>query len=392
MKNNSARTISVILYISLFVAFLFLYKNNPDSQGVIAAFTASFILLQIIRYSILPIASIPMKSTAAAIILSIQFLLAFAIQIIDGSFVPQINFFILLAEAAFYYRLAISVPFTFLCYAAFALGVYINLDFPPFDVVSFVIPRMLEYWLIFGFSYMARRSQQQSQELEMAYQHLQIINTELEEKTLIEERVRLSREIHDTVGHTLTTTLVGLESSKQLHANGQIDKALDKLDIVQEQVKRSLRDIRKSSRTLHDNPLFINFKNRLEDLLKSTSQQSDITITKNISDIQKLRPDQELAIYRSLQEGLTNGIKHGKATQFHFSLKELDGRILFKLSDDGTTAAKEMEYGFGLTAMNERITAIGGRMEIWTEPENGCSLSISIPIANKGFQSMEVPS
>ncbi|MCH1624588.1 sensor histidine kinase [Ferdinandcohnia quinoae] len=383
MTNNSERIVMFVLYFSLLIAFGFLVTDNPDNQVKMIILTTFFTLIQVFRISILPRIKFKIKTPIEVLLITIQFVFAFFIQMIDGYFVPQIYFFILLSEVAYSYRLVISIPFTFMNYLAFVFGVYINHNYPPFADISFVIPRMLEYWLIFGFSYMAKRSNEQSKQLEIAFQQLEIANAELAEKTLIEERIRLSRELHDTIGHSLTTTIVGLEVSKQLHEKGLTQKAIERIPTIQDQIKKSLQDIRLSSRTLHDNPLRLSFKQQVENLLNNTAQQSDIIITHDISDIQNLSPNQEITLYRALQEGLTNGIKHGKATQFSFSLKESGDHIQFHLQDNGN-AGQGFEFGFGLTSMHERICAIGGTLELNLTQTKGCSLIILIPIIHKG--------
>ncbi|WP_164667940.1 sensor histidine kinase [Virgibacillus doumboii] len=378
MKNNSANIVSFILYISLFMTFIFLYSENPGNHSLIIVLSGTFTIIEVVRYNIQSRISTHM----IALLFSIQFSLAFIVQIVDGSFVPQIYFFILLAETAYYYRLAVSIPFTIAAYLAFSAGVYIHLDSPSFQEISFVIPRMLEYGLIFGFSYMAKRSNEQRILLENAYQQLQKATNELEEKTIIDERVKLSREIHDTIGFTLTSTIVGLETVKQLSANNFHDKAKSKLTIVQGQVRESLNSIRELTTTLHYYPNFIDFKKRLIDLIENAIIHSDIIVTYTIADIENLTPDQNLAIYRGLQEGLTNGIKHGGATEFSFFLKKIDSKVIFRLTDNGQLK-KDIRYGLGLTAMYERIISVNGKMNIRRTVHGGCELSFSIPIELK---------
>lgn len=365
-----------ILYLSLIVPFVILYRANPEQHVLIACLCSSFAGLQLLRYRVL---QLEMISLPSMILLFIQWVIVFFIQIIDGSFVPQIYFFILLSEAALRAPVAFSAPFTFICYLGFAFGSAVHLSFPPFEEIIFIIPRSLEYVLIFGFSYVTKKVTDQKEKLDQAYDRLKKANRELEEKTLIEERVRISREIHDTIGHTLTTALVGMEASKQLVLHHQTEQAIDKLDQVKQQVKKSLEDIRKSVRTLHEKKSFVHFKDSLTALINETMKYSEVDIKYTIPQLPPLSPQKELAIYRALQEGLTNGIRHGQAQQFKFSLFEENDHLHFLLIDNGNMP-KNWRYGFGLTSMMERVHSLEGALEITRNQYGGCQLYIRIPV------------
>jgi signal transduction histidine kinase len=88
----------------------------------------------------------------------------------------------------------------------------------------------------------------------------------------------------------------------------------------------------------------------------------------------------ELTIYRALQEGITNGIRHGASNQFQFSFTQQSGLIQFVLSDQGTPPLQLVE-GFGLKSMRERVEDVGGQLSISSGGSaRGITLAITIPI------------
>lgn len=375
LSKKMSQSITWIMYAALCITFVYLYAFNPEKRGTIILCCLLFTAFQIIRYHFITNYT---KILSLSILLC-QIAITFFLQTLDGSFVPQIYFFILIAEITYRANPVFSIPFSCLCYLAFVIGVYIYLDFPPFSEVFFVLPRMVEYLLFFGFSYISRKLTEKSDEVKRINKRLQSAAVELEHKTLIEERVRLSREIHDTIGHTLTTALVGMETSKQLIKHNRMTDAIQKLTDSQEHVRKGLDDVRKAVKTLHERQSFIMFEPALKKLIEETRKQSGAQIVERIGSLPPLTATQEVAIYRALQEGLTNGLRHGKSTAFTFTLKGDAKQLMFELQDNGTMPER-IQYGFGLTAMRERVSFLGGTMEIGRNDELGCRLRIILPL------------
>lgn len=97
---------------------------------------------------------------------------------------------------------------------------------------------------------------------------------------------------------------------------------------------------------------------------------------------------QEKALFRALQEGLTNGIKHGKSSAFIFLLNYDTNNLRFHLQDNGTGCDK-IVFGFGLSAMEYRIREVGGILDITSSLQEGCCINITIPI-KKGSVWMKI--
>ncbi|MCX7923775.1 MAG: sensor histidine kinase [Clostridia bacterium] len=200
----------------------------------------------------------------------------------------------------------------------------------------------------------------------------------LEEMTVLKERNRIAREIHDTVGHTLTTVLIEIEAGKRLMQK-KPDLAEEKLELAQEQVRKGLNDIRKSVRMLKEGSDLMTFIPSIHSLIEETEKHTGVSVKCIFADLPKMSAEQEKLLYRALQEGLTNGIRHGHGTEFEFTLEICDGRLYFILKDNGD-GFDHITLGFGLTVMKERVKELDGNFDIFSQKGQGCCLRIDIPV------------
>jgi signal transduction histidine kinase len=217
-----------------------------------------------------------------------------------------------------------------------------------------------------------------SKQLENTYQKLKETSEDLEELTIVAERNRIAREIHDTVGHTLTTVLLELEAGEKLIIISP-ETAVEKIRLAKSQVRKGLQDIRESVKTLQSGKELLEFVPSLKLLMEETTKHGDIYIKYDIKELPKLTALQEKALYRALQEGLTNGIRHGNTTAFAFVLNYENGNINFLLQDNGKGTAT-IAKGFGLAAMEERVKELGGVLMLQSGPEEGFQINIKIPV------------
>ncbi|MNN32914.1 Sensor protein VraS [compost metagenome] len=110
---------------------------------------------------------------------------------------------------------------------------------------------------------------------------------------------------------------------------------------------------------------------------------SDIIVKSHIDSDVNIYDSGKKVIYRALQEGLTNGIRHGKSTAFIFKLFERDNSINFSLEDNGIGAVA-LTKGFGLRSMEERVKELGGQLDIYSEEGEGFSIYIKLPLVEGG--------
>ncbi|MFC5404923.1 sensor histidine kinase [Cohnella soli] len=205
------------------------------------------------------------------------------------------------------------------------------------------------------------------------------------EMSVLEERNRIAHEMHDVVGHTLTAAIVQLEASKKLAAKeGAMPHG--KLDMVSGLVRKGLDDIRRTVRMLKSDAPQENFETTLRELIRETVETMEVAIEAYIDIPRDLGRLTEQVVYHALQEGLTNGIRHGRCSWFKYSLQSSDDgeKLEIRLWNDGAPYG-QANPGFGLSTMAERIRLLGGTFTVGSsEDENGspfgCELAITLPL------------
>ncbi|WP_163580240.1 sensor histidine kinase [Gracilibacillus saliphilus] len=321
-----------------------------------------------------------------------QLILLSVIMTIDQSFISQVYLLILIGEMVFHQSLYYSIPFALTSYVAFVTGKWIAFDFPPISTMSFIIPRITEFLVIMAFSYLVKVSISQKQQLENAYEKMKTTSLKLEEKIIIQERKRFAREMHDSIGHSFSTSLIGLNAVQKL-IEKEPKEAMKLLKHIHENLEIGLYRVRKSVRELQDSHFFVDFQNAVEALLEETIQQTDVKIDVKINVEEKwMNSLQEIVVYRALQEGLTNGLRHGEATMFVFRLFIVGNSLVFYLSDNGKGfKSSDSTLGFGLIAMKERVKELNGKLTLHSNKSylGGVDIIIELPRMDSNFNKVQ---
>lgn len=293
---------------------------------------------------------------------------------------------IIICESVLSYRVATSFSLTLMSFAAYLSIKYVKANFTIINFSSELITALILFSACYVMSFIAKYEISQRKklnetmiELKIKSNQLKKASKQLEELTIMKERNRIAREIHDTVGHTLTSVLIEMEAAQKLL---DIDKssAEEKLGLAKEQVRKGLTDVRMSVRTLKQGNEILDFVPSLESLINDYIKHTSVNIKYMISpDLPKLNEAQEKTLYRALQEGLTNGVKHGKSTAFVFILDYEDNIVKFSLQDNGC-GTDDVNYSFGLTSMNDRVSEIGGTMIVHSSKDDGFLIEITVPI------------
>ena len=184
------------------------------------------------------------------------------------------------------------------------------------------------------------------------------------------ERNRLAREIHDTLGHTLTGLSVGLEACKvMIDKDVNVTKA--QLGILEESAKRGLTDVRRSVDKLKPDALDrYSLKEALDMMIMDFQKLTDVTIL-------YLNADEEEIVYRVVQEGMTNSVRHGHATKIYVSIAQAENNLIIIIEDNGQ-GCKDVKVGFGIHHLTERINLLQGRIRYYGN--NGFELIVEIPM------------
>ena len=391
MDQKSDSILTYILYFSLAVAFLFLLIQNISDPWVIIVLLGLVVGSITIRNAVIyPSAKYSYLGKFAILV---DIMLVFVICVIDKGSSSGIIIYILIADCALAYSPIFTGLITLLGFLAFHASAYINSgksftlrDLPGIGLTS--LSFLGVYTIMYLVKYEIRQRKKlsetmyelkiKSKELENTYLKLKETSQELEEFTIMAERNRIAREIHDTVGHTLTTVLMELEAGERL-TEVDIPLSKEKIGLAKEQVRRGLQDIRESVRTLQAGRELMGFVPSLKLLIEETTKHGSVYFNYDIKEIPKLSASQEKAIYRALQEGITNGIRHGKSTAFVFILEYVNSNVHFMLQDNGK-GSDTIIKGFGLTAMEARVKESGGIFMVHSEPGEGFQINITLPV------------
>lgn len=205
-------------------------------------------------------------------------------------------------------------------------------------------------------------------------EELQNLNKQLEEYAILQEKMgetkernRLAREIHDTLGHTLTGLSVGIDAAIVIM---DIDKEATKkqLSILSQTARQGLTDVRRSVEKLRPDALErFTLKEALERLILDFETVSNVNIKFVYHiDTVSFQQDMDEVIYRIVQEGLTNAIRHGKAKNIFvsFAYEDNKSKLVIIIEDDGI-GCQHIEEGFGLHHMKERIEILQGRLQVY---------------------------
>ena len=214
-----------------------------------------------------------------------------------------------------------------------------------------------------------------------AHRRLRDYALQIENQAILQERNRIAREIHDSVGHYLTAQSIQLENTS-LFLTKEPDKAANHLAKARKLGKEALANIRASVATLRKNPLRErSLKTILEGLIAEFKLNTDITITSKIDLVSPLAIEVTTAIYRIMQEALTNITKHSRATMVELDLQETGGKIQLLVKDNGCGFnPRENTTGFGLQGMQERTEALNGKFRVISEYGKGCQIEVKIPL------------
>ena len=206
------------------------------------------------------------------------------------------------------------------------------------------------------------------------------------------ERRRISMELHDEVGQSLTVLKLQIRSIKNKLNNSQTDLKEDCEEILKyadqtiENVRRFSRDF--GSRILEDMGLCAALKWLAEDFEK----HSNIDVSLDIEKIDNLFPrESQIIIYRIFQEAITNIDKHAHADHLSIVVMKKKKNVFFQLVDDGKGFDKKQinnrrsgVIGLGLTAMDERAKMLGGTLKIFSQKKRGTRITLHVPIGEKG--------
>ncbi|MEH2277695.1 MAG: sensor histidine kinase [Nostoc sp.] len=219
------------------------------------------------------------------------------------------------------------------------------------------------------------------EKLAIANEKLRQYAMQIENQATLEERNRIAREIHDSLGHSLTALNLQLETALKLWQSNP-GKAETFLATAKELGSKALKDVRQSVSTMRFNPLQEQSLERaIASLSESFHRSNGILPIYQINLESSLTPEINTAIYRITQESLTNISKYALATEVKLELTEIRGNLRLIIQDNGRGFdLRQNTTGYGLHSMRDRTLALGGEFNINSAPGSGCKITVNIPL------------
>jgi len=223
---------------------------------------------------------------------------------------------------------------------------------------------------------------QSREKLTAANEKLRQYALKIENQATLEERNRIAREIHDSLGHSLTALNLQLETATKL-LNSNPEKAKDFLIRAKELGSQSLKDVRESVSKMRSNPLQEqSLENSINILVQNFQHSTNIEPNYQINLFYAIPHDISTAIYRIIQESLTNISKYAEATEVNLEITTVATSLHLIIKDNGKGFdLTQNTTGFGLKSMRDRTLALEGNFNIESAPGKGTKIKVDIPLS-----------
>lgn len=311
-----------------------------------------------------------------AVLLIVQLVLALPIHTDLLYLVAAEIPFVVPRRSAFFWMgaqmaLTVLVLFAVAGTAGFEAPSYLShLPYPA--VATFTVLSVLAFQsFFFSGGYIAATEEQRRRELARVNAELLATQGLLADSSRMAERLQISRELHDTLGHHLTVLSVNLDLAQRL-ADG---KAAEPVREARGVARLLLAEVREVVGSMRENRS-VDLRRAIETLLAGTPEPRvhfDFPEDLGVTD-----PVRAHVLFRCVQEAVTNAVRHARARNLWISLAREDGGIVLRARDDGRGSAAT-QPGNGLTGMRERLEESGGSLEIASESGQGFSLRCWIP-------------
>lgn len=229
------------------------------------------------------------------------------------------------------------------------------------------------------------RLQEKEAELRRSLAQERELNQRIEEMVALEERNRIARDIHDSLGHSLVALNVQMETVLTLWQTNH-ERAREFLVEAKKLGSAALRDVRESVSAIRSDPLQGQLlEGAIAKLAEEFYYLTDILPECEVDLSQPLSNTVNHVVYRIIQEGLTNIYKYANATNVQIKIQTKAEGLSLILQDNGKGFDSEQTViGYGLQGMRERTAAMGGEIEVFSKPGAGCRIMAHFPRGEEG--------
>lgn len=382
--NRTNRTVSILFSCTLLVSYV-LYTRTFPRAPVAWAGAASIILIY------LTMIWAPQRWwTRTRYIASVCLVLAIALALapIHGKSAadPYLLFplVLLLAKEQHHYRRLATIL------AALTLVVFFLFALPSAGAFLWgggVIALYFSVRAINIYKVAHRLSESRLQALDQAHQELQKVYAELQEARLhsmryaaLVERTRLAQEVHDGLGHQLTSLIVQLQAL-EIMLPGDPKQAAAAVPAMLDDARKAMAEVRFAVREWRDDESGLGLV-AVQGLVWQTAARSQLALDfEQEGSISDWPTEVSVAIYRTVQEALTNIMRHAHATAATVKVEEREGRVTLTISDNGHyTVDTPLSPGFGLQGIMERARALSGSYTLSPNQPHGLTLQVTFPL------------
>jgi signal transduction histidine kinase len=210
----------------------------------------------------------------------------------------------------------------------------------------------------------------------------------IEQSSMIEERNRITREIHDVIGYTLTSNMMMMEAATDM-VRRDPDRVRVLMQTARENARSGLDEIRHALHILraHEQPEQHSI-GLIQRLVSIFEVATSVDVRVNYGNLpNRLSRDIEGALYHLIQEALTNSFRHGKATRVEIMFWIDTTRTLLVYIRDNGGGASDIHEGIGITGMRERLKKVSGRLRV-TSLQDGFKVTAEVPLSGAAEDAM----
>ncbi len=395
MNKRRLSILKSVLSIALFCGAVYFENAQPQRLILLVALFLAFMADGFVRGL--------MKQESRYFYLSFYFDIAFTFLLEQNSRL-LINYFfhsfyiIILLEAVLSLNLRKGITFGAVAVIAslikYGYLIYYKYNFANISQMAFFLLVNVLILVIAGFAQHNREERQRKdilyQELLETHRKLRQYTDEVNRLSVVEERNRIARDIHDTLGHNMTALIMQLQMTEHLFKEDPA-RSRELLSSAVSTARDSLTGIREVIETLRGEDSLKYSIDAIRTLVKDFADKTSVEIQLDITGEQgdpslhqrsNLRfSAANMALYRIIQESLTNAVRHGKATKIYVKINNLEKEIRFSVHDNGdsvdandcgeqeniTSSERDngiitIREGYGLRGIRERVEAFGGQM------------------------------
>ena len=382
---KSRRYAIIILKIILLVSILInIYIQFYDNFLMMASLSSLILLSMINDY----IRNVILKSNTKYVYISMLFSICAAIilQYLANGLSTAINSYSFIFEIFHYETKIVKAFIPIHLFLYFLCAVLRINDFANMRMFYELGIQLFSYLGVSGMLYNQKILEIEKEEIKHLNEKLKLANLKLqeyalqvEEITISKERTRVAQELHDSLGHSLMALVMHLEFAKKICITKPL-KVEDVLNQSERIAKESISDLRKAVTLLNSELEIQDLNTSIEKLINNFYLVSNLKITYNDNkDIDTLSPIVKTSIYKTIQESITNSLKHGNATEINIKITTTSESIDAIITDNGIGCNNIIKSN-GLFGIENRIHSLGGMTYYFSHNNLGFGIKLFIPI------------